>query len=237
MTSRKRSLSPQNDGRKRVELCDADETEQSLKRIAALFPSHRYRSLPAIVWKHQLYAFCKNRTAVDKGLNTLCEKGKIRFFNLGSTVNSNEIAVLLLDDYETFIRNNCQSNLLEKFFKMVKESPQMTFTTSQLKEEYGFTENNISELIRNGLLAVHRTVGFWLLSLPSCGNFVKEFITGRKALISYIRRAKFSEILKNELEKKKIPKVTLNLEYHILDIVGSDSVQCIESPTGLVLRV
>lgn len=101
-----------------------------------------------------------------------------------------------------------------------------------------FTDQEIQQLVTSGLLAVNRTVGSWLLSIPGAGTFVKSFALGKKVLIRTIRSTKFDEISIRDLEKRKLPKqVRLCSEYLVLEMIGSDSVTRIETPSGPMLRL
>lgn len=117
--------------------------------------------------------------------------------------------------------------ILEKFIdKVLTVNSSSTYTSTQLKNEYQFTEDQIKELVHNGVLAVHRTVGSWLLSLPNCGHFYKTFTAGRNALLSMIKRTKYHEVNRTELFARKLPKdVQLGIAYHVLDLIGGDFVQ------------
>lgn len=111
----------------------------------------------------------------------------------------------------------------EKFIAFVSSCGEMNLTKELLSS---FSDDDIKELIQNGLLASHRIAGNWLLSIPNAGLFVKNFVQSRKSLLRIITATKFNEILRSELESKKHPKgVKLGMQYHILDLIGSDSVQ------------
>lgn len=116
--------------------------------------------------------------------------------------------------------------VLDKFIKLVENNSSMTYTSNQLKEDYEFSEDNIKKLVQIGTLAIHRTVGNWLLSIPNCGIFYKTFVAGRRALINMIRRTKFNEMSRTELLlKKPLKDVKFPTFYHILDLLGADYVQ------------
>jgi hypothetical protein len=92
-----------------------------------------------------------------------------------------------------------------------------------LKSEYKFNDKNISELIRCGLLATHRNVGTFLLSIPNAGEFVKNFDIGKKALISMFKKAKYNEISKTDILRRKLPKeAKFSIQCHVYDLIGLD---------------
>lgn len=48
---------------------DVKSLEDALNFIKQMFPYHLFQKhLPAIIWKHQLYALISDRTSVDKEL-------------------------------------------------------------------------------------------------------------------------------------------------------------------------
>ncbi|CAG2114102.1 unnamed protein product, partial [Medioppia subpectinata] len=107
-----------------------------------------------------------------------------------------------------------------------------------LKNEYSFNDNNISELIRTGLLARHRNPGHFLLSVPNAGEFAKTFDFGKKFLLSIIKKCKYKEILGSELMKRRLPKdMKFSLEYHIYDLIGSQVIHTVETPNDTLLRM
>ncbi|XP_019641995.1 PREDICTED: uncharacterized protein LOC109483423 [Branchiostoma belcheri] len=93
------------------------------------------------------------------------------------------------------------------------------------------------QLVNAGVLTV-RDLGSWWLAIPGAGLFVKLFTKGRKAVLASIRKSKYKEILKQELESRKMSaSVKLGMSYHIHDIIGADLVTCIETTSGELLRL
>lgn len=109
---------------------------------------------------------------------------------------------------------------------MVIQNPSMAYSSDQLKEEYQFSDDQIKKLVQVGVLAIHRTVNNWLLSIPNCGSYYKTFTAGRKAIINMIKRTRFNEISRTDLLLKKLPKdVKFSIYFHILDLLGADYIQ------------
>lgn len=124
-----------------------------------------------------------------------------------------------------------------KFWSILDADSDCRFSKEDLVGKYGLNDSNIKELVRLGVLSLHRSVGFYILSVPSCGDYSKKFEEGRKAVLNIIKKSKFKEISKMNLMARKLPyEVKLPILYHILDLVGCDKVQSIRSPTGLILR-
>lgn len=105
--------------------------------------------------------------------------------------------------------------------------------------------------MKSGVLTV-RDAGSWWLSIPNSGKFIKYFIkgrfltldthavgfhlvrfniwsfllTGRKAVLGMVKKSKYGEILKTELEgRRTTSQVKFQMKYHIHDIIGADLVE------------
>ncbi|KAG8196381.1 hypothetical protein JTE90_009596 [Oedothorax gibbosus] len=213
------------------------DTTGALSYLSSIFPSEKFTNrFPPIVMRHQVYAFVKSRTEVDKELYELRKKGEIRLFKLGGA--EDQFAVVYTKDYKAYVESCSNSQRVANFLKnVVNVCPDFTYSRDNLKEEFGFKEDDIIELIHEGVLT-RRDVGCYWLSIPRFGEFMKTFIYGRRAMLQHVRRTKYKEILQNELESRKLPKkALLGVLYHIYDIIGSDAVKCVETSTGVMLRL
>ncbi|CAG2158698.1 unnamed protein product [Oppiella nova] len=197
--------------------------------LRTLFPIQKFNQrIPTIVWKHQLYPLLKNKTLIDRQLNSWCESAYIRLFRLGSTIDNHEVVIVLMSDFQEFADKCCRKTIITERFlkKVIIEKSSTQISCDVLKNEYQFNDDNISELIRCGLLARHRSSGVLLISLPNAGEFVKAFDFGKKFLISIIKKSKYKEILKSELMKRRVPKdMKFDIEYHLYDLIGSEVIQ------------
>ncbi|KAF8778213.1 serine/threonine-protein kinase 19-like [Argiope bruennichi] len=214
------------------------DTKSALAHIASIFPTEKFTNrLPAIVMRHQIYAFIKCRTDVDKELNELRKKGEVRLFKLGE--KDDQIGVVYSKDYKDYVDRVCRNSLkVDNFLRNVLAvCPDISYSNSVLKQEFGLHEDDIIELIQQGVLTC-RDVGCYWLSIPRVGEFMKTFLYGRRAILQHVRRTKYKEILQNELEQRKLPKkALLGVLYHIYDIIGSDAVTPVETSSGIVLRL
>ncbi|XP_074598776.1 winged helix repair factor 1-like [Brevipalpus obovatus] len=219
-----------------------NKVEDTLEFIKSLVDGESFGYwFPDIMLKHQCYPLMKNKTKVDIDLNRLCDEGVVRCFRLGTTIRDHETAVVFMDDYINYIRSLHKEhlNLINKFInEVLKKNSALSYTNDQLKEDYKLSEDEIKQLVHFGILAIHRTVGTWLLSIPNCGSFYKTFLAGRKSLLNLLKRARYNEMSRTELLSRKPPKdMKLSVAYHVLDIIGSDLVQSIDSPVGPLFRL
>ncbi|KAM7386846.1 hypothetical protein PAMA_009466 [Pampus argenteus] len=126
---------------------------------------------------------------------------------------------------------------VEKFVEKVLPScTDLSFSKDKMLREYLFTDSEITQLVKSGVLTV-RDAGSWWLSIPNSGKFTKYFIQGRKAVLSMVKKSKYSEVLKAELEERRTTsQVKFHMKYHIHDIVGAELVESIPTTSGTLLR-
>lgn len=214
------------------------DTHAALLLLRSHFPVEKFENrLPAIVIKHQLYSIIKNKTLVDKELNELRLNGEVRCFHLGA--ESDDVCIVFKDDFKKHTLKIGHGNpVVEKFLNiLLSKSSELSITKELLLRDYLSKEEDISKLMKVGLLTV-RDVGSWWFAIPGAGEFMKSYIRGRKAILLMIKKSKYSEILQPELEVRKLPKVAkLGMTYHIHDIIGAELVKCIPTTSGQLLRL
>ncbi|XP_064622255.1 inactive serine/threonine-protein kinase 19-like [Lineus longissimus] len=220
-----------------------NDAEATMLYLKDLFPVEKFQSrLPPIIVKHQLYSMITNRTLADKQLGELRTRGDVRMFKM-STSEADEFCLVFTEDYKRHVilhtvKSGANLALVERFFDtVIKECPDISFDKQKLMTQYKFKEEEIHQLIKCGVLNT-RDVGSWWLSIPDLGIFIKSFLRGRKAVITMIRKSKYREILQQDLETRKLPKVArLGMMYHIHDIIGADLVDWICTTSGRLLRL
>ncbi|XP_056106518.1 serine/threonine-protein kinase 19-like isoform X2 [Rhinichthys klamathensis goyatoka] len=243
----------------------AADIRSSLQNLMTLFSRKLFNdSLPPVVLKHQLYSLHSDRTSVDKQLNELRASGELLMFQLG--FDSEAFALVFAEDYRAKVlqgeagRETLET--VEKFLdKLIPGCSDLSFNKEKMLKEFLFTDSEITQLVKSGVLTV-RDAGSWWLSIPNSGKFIKyfikgrcvyhkthdqrfnycyciisDFITGRKAVLGMVKKSKYSEILKTELEGRRTTShVKFQMKYHIHDIVGAELVECIQTTSGTVLR-
>ncbi|KAL3875650.1 hypothetical protein ACJMK2_033605 [Sinanodonta woodiana] len=219
-----------------------NDTKATVLYLRSLFPLEKFEHrLPPVIFKHQLYSFIDSRTIVDKHINDMQQQGEINLFRLGA--DSDEYCIVLKEDYRSHVaRNMAEASIpkaiADKFLNTVVEKCRnVSVDKNVLINEYHFTDEEITLLVNGSVITV-RDIGSWWLSIPNAGLFMKYFMRGRKSLLTMIRRCKYREILKKDLEIRNWPKTArLGLAYHIHDIIGADLVKCIQTTSGLLLRL
>ncbi|KAK2915808.1 hypothetical protein QQF64_024168 [Cirrhinus molitorella] len=218
----------------------AADIRSSLQYLMTLFSRKLFNdSLPPVVLKHQLYSLHNDKTAVDKQVNELRENGELLMFQLG--FDSEAFALVFAEDYRAKVLQGEAGRetlgTVEKFLaKLIPSCSNLSFNKEKMLKELLFKDSEITQLVKSGVLTV-RDAGSWWLSIPNSGKFIKYFIKGRKAVLGMVRKAKYGEILKTELEgRRTTAQVKFQMKYHIHDIIGAELVECIQTTSGTLLR-
>ncbi|XP_062874819.1 serine/threonine-protein kinase 19 [Trichomycterus rosablanca] len=217
--------------------CDVKAT---LQYLMTLFPRKLFEDrLPPVVFKHQLYSLLSDKTLVDKQLNDLRDQGEVLMFQLG--FDSDTFALVFTEDYRAKVLAGQTGRdtyaTVEKFLdKALHGCSGLSFSKDKMLKELLFTDSEITKLVKSGVLTV-RDAGSWWLAIPNSGRFTKYFINGRKAVLGIVKKSKYNEILKADLEERRTPsQVKLHIKYHVHDLIGAELVECIQTTSGALLR-
>uniref|UniRef100_A0A3B4Z3H4 Serine/threonine kinase 19 n=1 Tax=Seriola lalandi dorsalis TaxID=1841481 RepID=A0A3B4Z3H4_SERLL len=231
--------------RKRALISDTFKVKKStdiratLEYLMTLFPRKLFNdTLPQIVLKHQLYSIHDDKTLVDKEVqNKLREQAELLMFQLG--FDAEAFGLIFASDYKAKVLAGEEGKVtratVEKFLEKVLTSSctDLSFSKDKMLREFLFTDSEI-QLVKSGVLTV-RDAGSWWLSIPNTGKFTKYFIQ-RKAVLGMVKKSKYSEVLKAELEERRTSsQVKFHMKYHIHDIVGAELVE-IPTTSGTLLR-
>lgn len=216
------------------------DIKSTVEYLMTLFPRKLFNdALPQIVLKHQLYSLISDKTSVDKGVNKLREQGDLLMFQLG--FDSEAFGLVFASDFKTKVLaaqdgRDTQETVQRFLNRVVSSCTDLSFSKDQMLHDFLFTDAEITQLVKSGVLTV-RDAGSWWLSIPNSGKFTKYFIQGRKAVLNMVRKSKYNEVLKSDLEDRKTPsQVKFHMKYHIHDIVGAELVESIPTTTGTLLR-
>ncbi|KAG5832228.1 inactive serine/threonine-protein kinase 19-like [Anguilla rostrata] len=216
------------------------DVKASLQHLMTLFPRKLFNdTLPPIVMKHQLYSIHDDKTQVDRQLNELRERGELLMFQLG--FDSETFGLIFTSDYRAKVlageAGRGTLDTVEKFLDNVLSCcSELSFNKDIMLKKFLFTDTEITQLVKSGVLTV-RDAGSWWLSIPNSGRFTKYFIRGRKAVLAMIKKSKYGEVLRSDLESRRTTaQVKFDMKYHIHDIIGADLVECIPTTSGTLLR-
>ncbi|XP_022641280.1 serine/threonine-protein kinase 19 isoform X10 [Vigna radiata var. radiata] len=186
------------------------DTSVALRIMRAQFPHIQKGSVEPFILKSQLYSSVKDRTQVDRELESLRRDKVLRLFKLNT--GQDDHAVMFLDDY----LNQC--SLLSLGGK-VKDS-------------------HISVLINAGVLTRQLIdPNMYWFSIPNIGSHLKGIVQGRKEIISLLSRRRYKEMMLSSLEKKRLRTSPLDVRFHLRDLIGSGHLRTDQAPTGLIIRV
>ncbi|OAY34611.1 serine/threonine-protein kinase 19 [Manihot esculenta] len=259
--SRKR-LRQEEEEEIRAETSDADQTlslEESLifsdtlmalRIIRAQFPSIDKVSIRPFILRSQLYSCVKDRTQVDRELESLLREKVLRIFKLNT--GQDDHAIMFLDDYLSQIEHvmkrmeEKKQGDLEVFgwFRThvidvkLEHSIHHQELCSLLSNGGKVKDDHISLLINAGLLTrqlIDPNV-FWF-AVPNIGSVLKGLSQGRKELLSFLNRRRYKEIMLASLEKKRLRFSPMDMRFHLRDLIGSGHLTTVNTPTGLVVRV
>ncbi|XP_029014976.1 serine/threonine-protein kinase 19 [Betta splendens] len=216
------------------------DIRSTLEYLMSLFPRKLFNdTLPQIVIKHQLYSMHNDKTLVDKEVNKLREQGDLLMFQLG--FDAEAFGLVFTSDYKAKVlageEGKATRATVERFLEKVLPScTDLSFSKDKMLKEFLFTDSEITQLVKSGVLTV-RDAGSWWLSIPNSGKFTKYFIQGRKAVLSMVKKSKYGEVLKAELEGRRTTShVKFHIKYHVHDVVGAELVQSIPTTSGTLLR-
>lgn len=216
------------------------DVKSSLEYLMTLFPRKVFNdALPRIVLKHQLYSLHSAKTQVDRQVNVLREQGEIVMIQFG--FDADAFGLVFTDDYKektlAGIAGSENQETVEKFLnKVLSGCTDLSFNKDKMLKEFLFTDPEITQLVKCGLLTV-KDAGTWWLSIPNSGKFTKFLIQGRKAVLNMVKKAKYGEVLKNELETRRTTsQVKFPIKYHIYDLMGAELVESIPTTSGMLLR-
>ncbi|XP_057798114.1 uncharacterized protein LOC131014236 isoform X2 [Salvia miltiorrhiza] len=217
------------------------DTLMALRMMRAQFPH---------IQKSQLYSSIKNRTEVDREIESLKRERVVRIFKLNT--GQDDHAIMFTDDYinqiEHVVRRMEEKNtnnlvVFEWFKTHVIQSKLDTSIGHQ--ELWSFLslggkvkEEHISQLISAGLL-IRQLIDqnmYWF-SIPNIGSVLKGLSQGRKELLSLLNRRKYKEMMMASLEMKRLRFSPLDMRFHLRDLIGSGQLKISQTPSGLIVRV
>ncbi|KAL1329849.1 hypothetical protein AAHE18_12G071300 [Arachis hypogaea] len=178
--------------------------------MRAQFPDIDKVSVQPFILKSQLYSSVKDRTQVDRELESLRRDKVLRIFKLNT--GQDDYAIMFLDDYIK------QCSLLSLGGK-VKDS-------------------HITLLINAGVI-IRQLIDpnmYWF-AIPNVGTLLKGLAQGRNELISLLSRRRYKEMMLATLEKKRLRMSPLDMRFHLRDLIGSGHLRTDHTPTGLIIRV
>ncbi|CAH9073768.1 unnamed protein product [Cuscuta europaea] len=250
-TSRKRQRDPESGSSDLLEDSLAlTDTFVAVRMMSAQFPCIEKVSIRPFVLQSQLYSSIKDRTQVDKELESLKREKMVRILKLNT--GRDDHAIMLLEDYLSQIEHVIKIMEEKKKEKLtVFEWFKAHIISSKLDPCIGHhelcsllslggkvEEEHVSLLINAGLLTRQPIdPNMYWFAIPSVGPVLKGLSQGRNELLSLLNRRKFKEMMMATLEKKRLRFSLLDMRFHLRDLIGSGHLTTVETPSGLIVRV
>ncbi|XP_054789990.1 uncharacterized protein LOC129295447 isoform X2 [Prosopis cineraria] len=201
------------------------DTMVALRIMRAQFPQIEKLSVQPFILKSQLYSSVKDRTQVDRELESLKRDKVLRIFKLNT--GQDDHAIMFLNDY---------LNQIDHVKKM----------DNKKQREYQVFDWFIIHVLDSKLepCIEHQQLtrqlidpNMYWFAIPSIGSLLKGLAQGRKEIMSLLNRRKYKEMMLSSLEKKRLRMSPLDMRFHLRDLIGSGHLQTNSTPTGLVVRV
>ena len=223
------------------------DTLSALDYLLDQFPSDMFADLPRQAFVHQIYSLIKNKTQVDREIESLRKENKIVMFKCDSkTYDENDVVVCYYADFKHYVdklANSAgtspslvQKPLLSLFTdKILVEQNCLSIQKATLSDRYKLNDRDFTYLIQFGLFNIKDASNFWF-AVPNFGRFRRVFVETRKLILDCIRKKKYKEIEFEELDKRNSKgKVSrFGLVYALHDLIGNDLVSLMDVPNKSV---
>eukprot|EP00257_Ricinus_communis_P021707 XP_015581246.1 serine/threonine-protein kinase 19 isoform X1 [Ricinus communis] len=225
------------------------DTLVALRIMRAQFPQIDKVSIQPFILRSQLYSSVKDRTQVDRELESLRREKLLRIFKLNT--GQDDHAIMFLDDYL------CQVDLVVKRLEEKKQGDVIVFEwfrthvidvkleasidhqelCSLLSLGGKVKDEHISLLINAGLLTRQLIdPNMYWFAIPNIGSVLKGLSQGRKELLSLISSRRYKEMMLAPLEKKRLRFSPLDMRFHLRDLIGSGHLKTVSNESEERIR-
>ncbi|XP_050251707.1 uncharacterized protein LOC126698486 isoform X6 [Quercus robur] len=200
------------------------DTLVALRMMRAQFPRIDKVSIQPFILRSQLYSSVKDRTQVDRELESLRREKVVRIFKLNT--GQDDHAIMFLDDYLNQMENVVK-RLEEKEGDQVFKWFRTHVIDSKLEPSIEHQELT-RQLIDPNM--------YWF-AIPNIGSVLKGLSQGRKEVLSFLNRRRYKEMMLASMEKKRLRFSPLDMRFHLRDLIGSGHLKTVQTSTGLLVRV
>eukprot|EP00472_Partenskyella_glossopodia_P010656 CAMPEP_0197529522 /NCGR_PEP_ID=MMETSP1318-20131121/28641_1 /TAXON_ID=552666 /ORGANISM="Partenskyella glossopodia, Strain RCC365" /LENGTH=334 /DNA_ID=CAMNT_0043085013 /DNA_START=202 /DNA_END=1203 /DNA_ORIENTATION=+ len=240
---------------------DFDEDEVPCDTLAAIQWLVGDYNPKKVVLQHQIYSLVKDRTQVDREVSRLRLRNKIRVFEIPAAQGCQ--AVMLHSDYLDTVHGiligegkaagqvgraflECTSDLksvdvdrrqlvrlIQSKAKGVRSALEDTHTGSISSMS---DDRILTHLVNLGLV-LRKSVEEFYFAIPDVGALLIDIRNARKEIRRIVNRCMYKEILLKELEKKKLKKSRMGIQFHIRDMHGINLLEFIDTNLGILVRL
>ncbi|XP_059626041.1 uncharacterized protein LOC132269052 isoform X4 [Cornus florida] len=202
------------------------DTLVALRIMRAQFPRIDKVSVQPFILQSQLYSSVKDRTQVDRELESLRRERVLRIFKLNT--GQDDHAIMFLDDYLVQI---------DRIVKRMEAKKQVDLAVFEWFRTHVIHSKLDPSIGHQELTRQLIDPNMYWFAIPNIGSVLKGLSQGRKELLSFLNRRKYKEMMLAVLEKKRLRFSQLDMRFHIRDLVGSGHLGTAQTPSGLVIRV
>ncbi|KAL4596499.1 hypothetical protein ACB092_12G167400 [Castanea dentata] len=226
------------------------DTLVALRMMRAQFPRIDKVSIQPFVLRSQLYSSVKDRTQVDRELESLRREKVVRIFKLNT--GQDDHAIMFLDDYL-----NQMENVVKRFeekkegdlevFKWFRTHVIDSKLEPSIEHQELYTLLSLGGMVKDGHISLLINAGlltrqlidpnmYWF-AIPNIGSVLKGLSQGRKEVLSFLNRRRYKEMMLASMEKKRLRFSPLDTRFHLRDLIGSGHLKTVQTSTGLLVRV
>ncbi|KAL4588050.1 hypothetical protein LXL04_000928 [Taraxacum kok-saghyz] len=226
------------------------DTMVALRMMRTQFPRIDKVTVEPFILRSQLYSSVKDRTQVDRDLESLRREKVLRIFKLNT--GQDDHAVMFMEDYLNQMKRAVKNMEAKKQSVLaVFQWFEVHVIHSKLEPCIGHQElclllslggkvkdEDISLLINAGLLTRQLIdPDMYWFAIPNIGSLLKGLTQGRKEVMSVVKRKKYKEMMLVVIEKKRLRFSPLDMRFHLRDLLGSGHLKSLHTPAGIVIRV
>ena len=197
------------------------------------------RQPPSLVLVSHVPGVLKDRGKAERELRALAQEGKITYLQLPTS--SSDVAVLDGDEYRALLSEKAA------FADFALRNAAKLYCTREELDKAGCLEGEnerekraaLDDLRRLGFLRPRRGGGgddaYWF-AVPQGGDFARDVLAGREALLNSLQRAKYKEVDVSR-SVPSLERSPLGQAFHVRDVVGRGDADLLERPAGRFLRL
>ncbi|KAK5784029.1 hypothetical protein PVK06_038547 [Gossypium arboreum] len=239
------------------------DTNVALRMMRAQFPQIDKVAIQPFILQSQLYSSVKDRTQVDRELESLRRDKVVRIFKLNT--GQDDHGIMFLEDYLKQLEHVVKRMEEKKqgdvdVFKWFKGHVIESKLEPSIEHEELYAllslggqvkDGHISLLINAGLLTRQLIdPNMYWFAIPNIGSVLKGLsqcctygvlillgLKGRKELLSLLNRRRYKEMMLAPLEKMRLRLSPLDMRFLLRDLIGSGHLKTAHTPSGIVVQV
>ncbi|XP_050251705.1 uncharacterized protein LOC126698486 isoform X4 [Quercus robur] len=214
------------------------DTLVALRMMRAQFPRIDKVSIQPFILRSQLYSSVKDRTQVDRELESLRREKVVRIFKLNT--GQDDHAIMFLDDYLNQMENvvkRLEEKEGDQVFKWFRTHVIDSKLEPSIEHQELYTLLSLGGMVKDGHISLLINAGLLILKSVVLWSFSVLASYGRKEVLSFLNRRRYKEMMLASMEKKRLRFSPLDMRFHLRDLIGSGHLKTVQTSTGLLVRV